>query len=50
MLDMLILDAVSHTENAVLASADDGVCEMLKEYHPASYAFLQAHLPDALPR
>lgn len=50
MLDMLVLDAVSHTDNAVLATADDDVCEMLKQYHPASYAFLQAHLPDALPR
>jgi len=50
MLDMLVLDAVSRTNNAVLATADEDVCEMLKQYHPASYAFLQAHLPDALPR
>jgi hypothetical protein len=50
MLDMLVLEAVSHTNGAVLATADDDVCEMLKQYHPPSYAFLQKHLPDALPR
>ncbi len=34
MLDMLVLDTVSHTNNAVLATADEGVSEMLKGVPP----------------
>jgi hypothetical protein len=49
MMDMLILDTVSQSQDAVLVTADGPMCDMLKEYHPASYAFIQNALADAIP-